>query len=284
MATSWLIDGVGGIIMLLSQFGMIPATRYILDQVSDSIGAYGLRKLKISATKSIRVRRSSDNTELDIGFIGGSLDTASLLSFVGSVDGFVTTKYDQNGNNNGIQSTAGNQTRIVSSGVLDIGAYYNGNNGYNFTTPFNLTDITVYAIINVANLVTTRTIIGSMVTSAFQFRVSKDTGKVGNLQTLKSGIASIGYSTNAITQNEFVSVATTYSQTSGDYKFYISGALNGSGTNQKTMTTNTSVLGMIPNELFLGYMTDVFIFNRILTLTEIQMLYANSKSNNASIL
>ena len=95
---------------------------YLLDTYSGASAAYSLRKLKSTYTGPvIRVRRSSDNTEQNIGFDGsGNLDTTSLLSFVGVGNGFVTTWYDQSGNSkNLIQTTAGNQPSIVLLGVLN---------------------------------------------------------------------------------------------------------------------------------------------------------------------
>lgn len=81
--------------------------------------AYSLRKLRTAYSGSaIKVRRSSDNAEQDIGFSGNDLDTASLLTFVGAGDGFVTTWYDQQGSNNATQSTASSQPQIVSSGTI----------------------------------------------------------------------------------------------------------------------------------------------------------------------
>ena len=68
----------------------------------------------------MRVRRSSDNTEQDIGFVANYLDTAALLTFVGAGNGFVTTWYDQQGSNNVVQSGSTAQPRIVASGVLDV--------------------------------------------------------------------------------------------------------------------------------------------------------------------
>jgi hypothetical protein len=70
----------------------------------------------------IRVRRSSDNAELDIGYMeNGSLDTTALLTFVGSGTGYIAALYSQNGNTSDdlIQPTAGNQPVIVTSGVLN---------------------------------------------------------------------------------------------------------------------------------------------------------------------
>jgi hypothetical protein len=92
----------------------------LLDVYTGAAAAYSLRLLRTAYVGSaIRVRRSSDNTEQDIGFVSGALDTASLLTFCGVGDGFVTTWYDQSGNaRNATQATAANQPQIVSSGSL----------------------------------------------------------------------------------------------------------------------------------------------------------------------
>ena len=67
----------------------------------------------------IKVRRSSDNAELDIGFVNNELDTASLLTFVGSGNGFVSIWYDQSGEgNNLLQTLASKQPQIAINGVV----------------------------------------------------------------------------------------------------------------------------------------------------------------------
>jgi hypothetical protein len=99
-----------------------PAPAGILNTYSGGVVGYSLRKINTSYSGSaIRVRRSSDNTEQDIGFLNGALDTTTLTSFVGGGSGFVTTWYDQTGNNlNLIQATGTNQPRIVNSGSIEI--------------------------------------------------------------------------------------------------------------------------------------------------------------------
>ena len=79
-----------------------------------------LDKLDKNYTGSaIKVRRSSNNDELDIGFVNNELDTASLLGFVGSGNGFVSIWYDQSGEgNNLLQTLASIQPQIVSNGSL----------------------------------------------------------------------------------------------------------------------------------------------------------------------
>ena len=92
----------------------------LLDRYVGAAAAYSLRQLSTTYEgPAIRVRRSSDNAEQDIGFTSGGLDTTTLTSFCGSGDGFVTTWYDQSGNsNNAAQTTAANQPQIVSSGAI----------------------------------------------------------------------------------------------------------------------------------------------------------------------
>jgi hypothetical protein len=95
------------------------------------IVAMSLNKVVASATVAIRVRRSSDNTEQDIGFSGSSLDTASLNSFVGSNSAFVSKFYDQTGNGfHAVQAAAANQPRIFNAGVYDGNLVFDGTNDF----------------------------------------------------------------------------------------------------------------------------------------------------------
>lgn len=106
---------------ILARSAAAPSFVGLLDTYSGASAAYSLRRLRSTYTGNlIRVRRSSDNAEQNIGYDSNNvLDTASLLTFVGAGNGFVTTWYDQSGNaNNATQSTAVNQPQIVSSGAI----------------------------------------------------------------------------------------------------------------------------------------------------------------------
>lgn len=97
----------------------------LLDEYSGAAAAYSLRKLRTAYTGSaIEVRRASDNTTQDIGFVNNELDTSTLATFCSGTDGFVTTWYDQSGNgNDATQTTAANQPKIYDSvsGVITQG-------------------------------------------------------------------------------------------------------------------------------------------------------------------
>jgi hypothetical protein len=63
---------------------MPKAQPLLLDLFPNAAVAYSLRKLRTAYSgNAIRVRRSRDNAEQDINFVGGDLDTQSLLDFVG---------------------------------------------------------------------------------------------------------------------------------------------------------------------------------------------------------
>lgn len=139
------------------------STPLLLDTYSGASAGYSLRKLSSTYSGNcIRVRRSSDNTEQDFGFVSNALDTASLLTFVGGGNGFVTTWYDQSGlGRNAIQTTASNQPIIITSGVVNT---LNGKNTIRFnqmdskhlyvtsTTVLNLQDcISTFSVVNFVN-------------------------------------------------------------------------------------------------------------------------------------
>jgi len=79
------------------------------------VGAYSIRQLdQLYTGSALRVRRASDNSELDIEYdVNGYLDTLAITSHCGNNIGYVTIWYDQSGNNNHLtQSIAGNQPKI----------------------------------------------------------------------------------------------------------------------------------------------------------------------------
>jgi uncharacterized protein YjdB len=105
---------------------------------------YSLRKLLGQYTgNAVRVRRSSDNAETNIGFTAtGDFDEAALKTFAGSGNAFVTIWYDQSGSGkNMVQTNTGWQPQILFSGSLKYinsrpTIDFNGNKGlvYNVST------------------------------------------------------------------------------------------------------------------------------------------------------
>lgn len=67
------------------RLGLEKQQNFVLDSLSaPSAAAYSLRKLRSAYSgDAIRVRRSSDNAEQDIGFVNNELDVTALTAFVG---------------------------------------------------------------------------------------------------------------------------------------------------------------------------------------------------------
>lgn len=92
----------------------------ILDGVANVVAAYSLRKLSSTYLgAAIRIRRSSDSSEQDIGFdSSGEFDISAFNSFVGGGIGYVKTRYDQSGNTNNVtQTTTAYQPAIELNAV-----------------------------------------------------------------------------------------------------------------------------------------------------------------------
>lgn len=106
-----------------SQIGMLlvggtgAPEELLLDLYPGAAAAYAMNKLdKDYAGSCIRVRRSSDSAEQDIGFSGVDLDESSLTAFCSGTNCFVKTWYDQSGNGkNATQTTAASQPKIYDS-------------------------------------------------------------------------------------------------------------------------------------------------------------------------
>jgi hypothetical protein len=96
---------------------------FVFYVIPASTAAYSVRKLVQGYNGSaLRVRRSSDSVEQDIGFLStGGLDTSSLSTFCGVNSCFVSRWYDQSGNTrNALQTTGTSQPIIYSAGVPEV--------------------------------------------------------------------------------------------------------------------------------------------------------------------
>lgn len=96
----------------------------LLDLVSvAALNAWGCRLLAVDYTGPLmKVRRSSDNVEVDIGYTStGLLDEAALLTHIGAGDGCVSKLYDQSGAARDlVETTTSKQPKIATAGVLNV--------------------------------------------------------------------------------------------------------------------------------------------------------------------
>lgn len=88
-----IVNSVGDLILNISLKGLL------FDIFTNARFGYSLKKLNSSYSGAcIKVRRSSDNSKQDIGFVNNTLDINALHSFLNGSDGYVNTWYDQSGN------------------------------------------------------------------------------------------------------------------------------------------------------------------------------------------
>lgn len=126
-------QGVGGVGTLL------------LDKFPGAVVGYSLRLLRtLYEGFAIRVIRTSDDAEQDIGFTTeGDLDIVALQAFVGSSDGLVKILYDQSGNAVDLdaQTDTDRLPKIIIAGVLQTSnglpaALFDGDDDVLFSTKF----------------------------------------------------------------------------------------------------------------------------------------------------
>jgi len=85
-----------------------------LDSYAANIkAAFSTSKLFSSSTNCVRLRRDSDDTEQDFGFVDGIIDTESIITFVGAGNAYLVKWYDQSVNAAHYeQHTAVNQPKL----------------------------------------------------------------------------------------------------------------------------------------------------------------------------
>lgn len=256
---------------------------YLLDQYSGAAAAYSLRKLDCDYTGyAIRVRRSSDNSEQDIGFTSsGDLDTATLKTFVSTNSGYVVTWYDQSGNGyNATQTTANNQPRIIYNGVVDRDG---GLPSMRFWSPSSV------------NLLHTATISGGYQLYAVVSALTQSGGfrgifSAGPNSTSGIMMLCISSSNNWGTYGSSVQPANSNLQNAGMKLIYMGGTTGSSGSfyiNGATDGTYTLSAGQaqkhiggdaLSNHAYNGYISEIILFDnspsRILIESNINSYYS----------
>ncbi len=112
------ITSNGSVLIVRTIVGGVP--NRLLDTYTGAAAAYSVRKLdKDYSGNSMRVRRSSDDSEINIGFNGnGDLDTSSIATHCGSSNGYLVTWFDQVGSHDATQSTTTKQPQIYDGSAV----------------------------------------------------------------------------------------------------------------------------------------------------------------------
>jgi hypothetical protein len=161
-----ILNANGAPITIWSKREEGPAFLGLLQEYPGAAAAYSLRLLNGDyAGEAIRIRRSGDNAEQDIGFDGaGELDRDAIANFCSPGDGFVKVWYDQSGNgNDATQTTTTAQPKIydAATGVeVKNGTPNLLSSSLNFM-PLPLSASGAYKIFSVSSLAQNGVFIGS---------------------------------------------------------------------------------------------------------------------------
>lgn len=267
-----------------------------LDLVGSASVAYGLRQMRNAYSGSlIRVRRSSDNTEQDIGMIGENLDVSSLLTFAGSGSAYIKTWYDQSGNGKNLtQTTTSYQPRIVNAGSLETSndkpaAYFDGGDYmYNsamtgFISGANLTSFLVGSI-SASSSIWGRLAVLQKTGDADDYTTSTSMNLLGGNGTTTD----VSCDTNNSGVNMTVASATLfqavcYHDSSNNLYGYINGALHGTDSISNSIAPDYLVVGASRSgssitDNFTGYVSEVIIYNSALSGSNIVSVETNQMS------
>ncbi len=268
----------------------------VLDTYTGAAAAYSLRLLRTAYSGSaIRVRRSSDNTEENIGFnLSGGLDTTALTTFCGGSNGFVTTWYDQSGNgNNSVQTTAANQAQIVSSGSVILqnskpALLFDGTND-SFLSTTAIDPLFITAVNTPNTTATFKTIFGADSSDAilvgsiyFQYATPTRTAAFVRTTSNDSTLANDFNATSNIQQNNNQLNIITGLRTNTNIEVYTNGTLRGSDTTTGTMRA----VGGLDNgkfRLMAGYYNNSVVDFLNGHLSELIAYTTNQSSNRTGI-
>jgi hypothetical protein len=261
----------------------------LLDDYSGAAAAYSLRKLRTAYTGSaIRVRRSNDNTEQDIGFTAsGDLDTAALKTFVGAGNnGFVTVWYDQSSSNNLTQTTATRQARIINAGVIDRQSgrpvvFFDGNDNLFTSADITHTDYSVFSAVYFRTAATAANVVGDLYRSNGVSNIIRFGGNVTasftneriTLYNAESGVKGFAYTGADIAVGSYVySILYTYINTLSIYQNATNLTLQNVAFTASNYPKSFRVLGGGTTTTNGTYASNVFEF----------ILYTSDQSSNRS--
>jgi hypothetical protein len=261
--------------------------KYILDAIGKSpVAAYSLRSLnKAYKGKAIRVRRSIDNNLLDIGFTSGKLDTATLLAFCGGGDGFVETWYDRVFGRHLVQPNPAAQPQIVFSGVVSA---TNGMPGVYFYPQFSMSSppaLTTLAELDMI-LVHKETIRRENIVFDFTGSTSirgaahipwSDGVYYFDIGNVTSTSSNWRVNTPTLQQLNKLQVVEMNHSTAANYKsIVVDGSTLASGV--ATVPTVACTQFKIGVSNFEGFLSEILIYDRLLTLADRAVLTRNIQS------
>lgn len=264
--------------MAVSAFGFGQPEPLILDKIPGAVAALSLRKLKGSYNgAAVRIRRSSDNAEQDIGFAGKDFNWAAFAAFVGAGTGYVVTMYDQSGNGrNFTQSSAADQWKIVQNSALTTRPHFNTPGGGYVTSGLAIDNWNLTVSIVMRNTTSDRS---SLVNASnnpplsyayFSFVADNQFYYWGSGGPNTALQITGGYNTTN-TNNVLAAWAG-----SGTRKIYVKGVLNNTGGNAQRTTFNPQIGYGYGS--FLGYAAEIIMYSTGISASNITLLHNDKQA------
>lgn len=225
--------------------------------------AFSLRKVRAAYSGScLRVRRSSDNAEQDIGFSGSSLDTAALSSFVGVDTAFIVKWYDQSANaNHAIQTADATKQPTYTATQL---TFDGTNDFFNLTLAISRsTGYTVFSSLQASDTATTKSVVSGQNGSLF-LRI----GTTEAFVIVRQGVAVLltSASTGLTTKN-----VTRWRSFSTGNSIHYNGVSEGSNATANALTQDVAQIfagTSVGGDLFAGTAQELFIYTADLSTAD----------------
>lgn len=237
------------------------------------------------SNNAVEQTRASDSTTNNIKILAnGNYDTASETTFCASTTCTATIAYDQSGNGNNGNSSAGPVVPMCTQGPF--AGYSRSFNFQAASSPgFDLgssSTLNTNALTWVAWIYPTNLSFGDIVSSdgagsfgGGYFFVRTD----GHLEFDQAHLATIGISTGTVSLNTWSMVSISYNQTSGAYEFTINGASSGTGTSVQTLYSGSKYWwgrSTIGDNSFFGCQAELLMYPSKLTATQLNNIYTTT--------
>ena len=236
----------------------------LLDAYGGAHAAYSLRKLNSDYTgAAVRVRRGSDNTELDLGFKSdGTLDTDAADAFWDGTNLTVKTWYDQSGNGNNLtQSTTNAQPLLYNnSGMIPLDGRpslrFVGNDAFTFdNTGLDIGNISSFAVLKLSDTTGTQRVIqlsGTAVTDTNFYAPVISSG------SFLYKYAGVSRTTPANTANNLHTMIAGATQ--GDAEAFLNGTSVGTATLGSGIS-GAAGIGGVGSDFLNGFIQEVVVYS-----------------------
>lgn len=218
-----------------------------LDTMPGVLAAYSSRLLRTAyAGSAMQIKRASDSTTQDIGFVSGEFDQTSANAFCSGTTCTLSIWYDQSGNGSNITCSS-NCPTVYAGGALNkmngkVALLFGGTTSIVLTSSLSTVPIHVRylnAAVKPTNFTANGYIFGTSASGGLIIRANSSTG-TPQMNTESSVV--IGAGTNPLSTSTGNIVGATFDGVSA-WTMTLDNVANGSGTSAATVSASTTQIG-----------------------------------------